>query len=370
MHRRFFLVLLNLLIPPCLSAQAGALDNMFQIPHPPAPPVMSALSLMGGGKMVTDPSLPLKGPVARVSYKEFNLFSGTTPPPVSRDLSMEFDEQGRQVREVENRGATQSRTTTTYQGGRMATREFQTVRDGKPTGEPMVDRWAYDSRGRLIDFQRKRGDQSQNHYTNITYDAEGRPLTSEYHQGPGDQLQSRVEYQYSADGKKITAVTYDQSAEKLALRTTILDEKGRAVGFDFSERDWKTHQMKKPRRLSFSYDERGRLTEQDADEDPAAQQDEQSIPDGKVRITYDDATGTRHIAYEGGGSRIASATRLDENDAILAITFSASGQPNPPSAEFVCVYDAHGNWTECKRWATQGSERKVTGSWQRTITYR
>lgn len=356
-----------------LSGQAGVLDEMFHIPHPPNAPILSLLTAMAGaGKMIIDPSIPAKGQVTRVAFKEYNLImrSASPPSPLLRDLVMEFDEQGREIAEIENRGSSQSRTTTTYQNGRIATRESSTKRDGKPLGSTMSDRWTYDAAGHLVEFRRVQGTQSQNHYMNLKYDARGRPIGSEYHQGPQDAMQSRVEYQYSQDGKSVTSIEYSESGERLRSTIRSLDEKGQVIGVEFEERDWKTHKWKEPQHLKLTYDGRGRMIEQDGEAVVGELQDEQSIPPGKVRILYDDAQSTREISLEDGGKRIVSTARLDKDGAILALSVSGVGDYYALQMEFECVYDARGNWTECKRWATKGNERTLSGQWQRTITYR
>jgi len=61
MHQRasFFLLLLS-----CgfrLLGQAGMLDEMFHIPHPPLAPAMTFLAIAGAGKLMTDPSNSSEG---------------------------------------------------------------------------------------------------------------------------------------------------------------------------------------------------------------------------------------------------------------------------------------------------------------------
>ena len=133
------------------------LDEMFHIPHPPLAPAMTFLAIAGAGKLMTDPSIPPKGAVARVSYKEFNVVRPENPP--LRDLVREFDEQGRLVTEIEFRANTQTKTTKTYRGALMLAQETVTTQDGKPLGAAQSLTWTYNGEGRLTEFRGTSGGQ-------------------------------------------------------------------------------------------------------------------------------------------------------------------------------------------------------------------
>jgi YD repeat-containing protein len=356
-----------LLIGAFLASGQNLMDEMFHIPHPPNPPLMALLRVMGAGKMVTDASLPLKGSVARVEYQEHNSFRlSDSPPALLRNLVQEFDEKGRVVTEVE---IGRARSVMTYRDDRPLTRETTILAGGKSNGPLQQQTWTYDVAGRLTEFRSSQGGKVQNHFTNFRYDAQGRIKAREYHQGPADALQSRVEYDYSADGRRISEVTFDEKNERIQTSVRAVDERGQVSEYEFANRDWKTHEWNKPRHFRFKYDEKGRMTEQDADpEKPGTFQDEQSIPAGKVSIVFDDEKGTREIAYSLDGTEVHSRQKLDENGAIVEM--SVSSRAGGISAVFECSYDAHGNWTECKRWGEKDGERRMSGWWTRNITYR
>ena len=96
----------------------------------------------------------------------------------------------------------------------------------------------------------------------------------------------------------------------------------------------------------------------------------ESIPPGKITLTYDDAGHTREISYAHDGETMISKVRLDEAGATLAWGMSTERSEPSFQAELECSYDTHGNWTECRRWVTEGSRRQDNGLWRRTITYR
>lgn len=343
------------------------LEEMFHIPHPPNPPLMALVSIMGAGKMVTDASLPLKGPVARVEYQERNTFRlSDSPPALLQNLVQEFDEKGREIVEAE---VGRSRTVTKYQDERPLSRETTFPISGKANLPSQQETWIYDAGGRLTEFMSSRGGKVQNHFTKLIYDAQGRTRGHEYRQGPADALQSRVEYEYAPDGKRISEVMYNEKSERWQTTVRVLDERGRVAEVEYANRDWKSHEWNKPRHFRFKYDEKGRMIEQDADpEKPGTPQDEQSVPAGKVFIVYDDEKGTRAITYSKDGVELRSMQKLDENGAIAQMSISSPA--GEIGAVFDCSYDARGNWTECKRWGEKDGARRMSGWWTRNITYR
>jgi hypothetical protein len=352
-----------LLLCASLALGQSPMDEMFHIPHPHYPPLIGLMRVMGMGQFMTDASLPLKGPVARVEYKEPNTFRLTdSPPALLRNLVQEFDENGRDVVETE---VGKSRAVMTYRGDRPLTRET-TLSQGGAVQEQV---WTYDAAGRLTEFKGLQGGKIANHFSAFLYDAQGRITGREYRQGPADALQLRAEYDYSADGRRISEATYDEKRERIRTSIRTLDEQGRIVSFEESAREWKTHEWGTPRHFRFRYDKKGRLIEQDAEpEKPGTLQDEQSVPAGVVSIAYDEEKGTREISYSAFGMSVRSTQKLDGNGAISML--SSVTPAGKIGAEFECSYDAHGNWTECKRWGLKDADRRLSGWWTRSITYR
>jgi hypothetical protein len=340
----------------------GVLEQVFHIPTPPSPPLMNVLTATAGVKFATDPDLPLKGRVSRVEYQERNTYRlSDTPPALLRNLVQEFDEMGRMTAEEE---VGRSKSVLSYRGdlplGRVITNK---------NGQRDEYKWTYDAEGRLADFKTILAGKVNQHFAILKYDAQGRVELSEHRQGPDDTLFARREYDYSSDGRRITETRRDEKGRIMQTRVSSLDANGRVVEFEWALRDSKTGMMRDPRRFRFKYDEKGRVIEQDADpEPPGTAQDEQTIPAGKMTIVYDDANSRRTASFPFGGGEARSTLTLDENGAVKGLSI-----PTPVGimkTAIECTYDTHGNWTECKRWATQGSERRMSGWWTRIITYR
>lgn len=221
-----------------------------------------------------------------------------------------------------------------------------------------------------MEFQRSRGDKLQNHLTKINYDGGSRLTSLEYHQGPTDELFSRTEYTYQDSGNLIRMVESGAHGEQLQVVVSVVKD-GRVAAAEYAQWDSEAKRLSKPQRVAFRYDAKGRLIEQDAQADePDGSGSEESVPPGKVTLTYDDALHTRTISYLHDRESMISRVRTDDAGATLAWGMSV-GQSAPSfEAELECRYDAHGNWTECRRWVTEGTRRQNNGLWRRTITYR
>lgn len=342
------------------------------IVRPPAPPLVTLIGIGAPGRMANDPAIPPKGPVARVVFQEFRFDARaqSLTSEVSSTVTTEFDETGREVRRSETNGLTETRLLTTYESGHIRAREMTYFRQGKPDGVPFRESWTYDEAGRVVDFQRGRGEKLQNHLTKVTYNSGSRLTSLEYHQGPADELFSRTEYTYQDSGNLIRMVENGAHGEQLQVVTSVLKD-GRVAAAEYAEWDSKTKRLNKPQRVTFRYDAKARLIEQDAQADePEGPGSEESIPPGKVALTYDDARHTRTMSYAHGDESMISKIRTDDTGATMAWGMSV-GQSEPSfQAELECSYDAHGNWTECRRWVTEGTRRQDNGLWRRMITYR
>jgi len=347
--------------------------DVFQsgIVRPPAPPFVTLIGIGAPGRMANDPSFPPKGPVARVVSEEFfyDIRTRSVTSTVSSTVTREFDESGREINRTETNGVTGTTVVTSYDGGNIRARDTTYVRQGKARGSAFWERWTYDGEGRVIDFRRGRGDSPENHFTNVKYDRDSRLTSLEYRQGPADELFSRTEYRYQGGGL-ISMTEYNAHGEQVQVVNSVLKD-GRVVSADFAERDSRTNRLSKVQRVVFHYDANGRLLEQDAQTDEAdGTGSEESIPPGKITLTYDDRQHIREISYIHGSESMISKIRTDDAGATLAWGMSP-GQSEPSfQAELECVYDAHRNWTECKRWVTENSSRQMNGLWRRTINYR
>ena len=118
-----------------------------------------------------------------------------------------------------------------------------------------------------------------------------------------------------------------------------------------------------------SYDKQGRLVEQftdDPDFQPAGS--ENSLPPGKVSISYDDVKHEKSTVYSGKEGTLSSTVTYDSTGAAVAFSFKSVGESM--EMRLVCTSDSHENWTSCQQVVRNGGLSKVTKKWRRTITYR
>jgi hypothetical protein len=352
------------------TAASYALGGQLERPH--GPPAMTFLDLASPGKMITNPTILPQGPVARIVVEDYRVKvrEPSQPLALSQTLTMDFDEQERDVSEVVREGSSETRTALAYQDGHISEINTSFVYDGKPKGDAVRDRWTYDTAGHVTDYHRTRGSKSENHYTNFRYDPKGRLIAVEYRQLAADALQSRTQYKYGEDGKHLEEDRYDDGGELIWVWTRTFDDMGHVVEASVKNRDWKTKQWTAPIHVVFRYDAKGRLIEQATDPyklEPDGS--EQSIPPGKVSVVYDDTKHTRETSYTDGNERIGSIVQLDEGGATLR--YSMTGNDAPAlQLSLECKYDSHGNWTECLEWVTGAGQRTMKERWTRTIAYR
>ncbi len=338
---------------------------------PPRPPFITLLGIVTPGKLVTDPSLPPVGPVVQTLYEELRAHVNRAGPAggVMTSITATWDEAGRVIEEIRKGGASESDTINRYGGNRLVSQETTSPQSGQPTPKAW-SYWAYDLSGKLTEFRKGRAEQIQNHDTNFKRDAKGRLTSYEYRQGPKDELFSRTELRYSNDGKTVDITQFDAARAIVQSTTEGLDDHGRVVTTVIRDRDWQTKQIKTPLKVSFRYDQKGRLIEQDTDAhefDKAGS--EQELPPGKVSIAYDDLKNTKTTSYSGAeGSLVLTVTR-NANGATITFTGGTDGARLDGVID--CAYDSHGNWTTCR--LTSGGPPAVDSvvkMWRRTITYR
>ena len=149
-----------------------------------------------------------------------------------------------------------------------------------------------------------------------------------------------------------------------------VDDEGRIIRMVTRVRDPRTKKLAPPRKVTFSYDSKGRLVEQSADEsDLETARDERSLPPGKVTVVYDDAEHSKTTAYSlkelGAWS---STVTYDATGAAIARVFDINGRLGETKLD--CVYDSHGNWTNCAEVGGLSGANAADRVWRRTITYR
>jgi hypothetical protein len=355
-----------------LQAQFGTEAVADQdIGRPPRATLITFLGIVNPGKMATDPSLPMKGPVEEVLYEEFRAqrtAEGPAGEPV-RSIRTTYDSEGRPVEEISTEGGMQSKTISRYEGKRLVSQEM-TVPTSKTPLIKFWNYWRYDTAGRLTEYRRGKGDELQNHDLNFKRDSEGRLVSFEYRQTAKDEPGSRTEVRYSDGGKTAEFTYYDaKTGEVTRSVTQTEDGQGHVVRMEFRDRDWKTKAPKTPLKVRFVYDDKGRLIEQNADDhefDPSGSENE--VPPGKISILYDDEKHTKATEYLAPEGRLSATLTFDETGATVG--FRAGTGAETIDARLDCAYDSYGNWTACRQ-VVQILGSKTDGkSWRRTITYR
>jgi hypothetical protein len=261
--------------------------------RPARPPFITFLGIAAREKMVTDPSLPPNGPVLEVLYEELRVQKTPAGPAgeIVDSIRTKYDEQGRVIEESHRTYGPSTKTIRRYDGTRLISEEATFPESKTPQA---WNYWKYDERGKLIDYRRGRGEELQNHETGFTRDPRGRLTGYEYHQGNKDSLLTRTEFRYSLDGKVTETINYNATGEVTDSPTQTTDVEGHVVHVVIKGGDRGTKTSKPPLSITFKYDAKGRLAEQNVDPydfEPAG--GEHELPPGKVSIAYDDVKHTK-----------------------------------------------------------------------------
>jgi hypothetical protein len=284
--RRLASVLVGTVFTSVLFAQFGTADVADKdVGRPPQAPLITLLGIVTPGKMATDPSLPLSGPVAEVLYEELRAQKTPAGPAgeVVTSIRTKYDERGLAIEELRIERGSEITTINRYQGNRLVSQESTSSNKTRPK---FWNYWTFDPSGKLTEYRRGSGDAIQNHDTNFKRDGQGRLTSFEYRQGAKDELFSRTEVHYSSDGKTVDDTSYDAAGDVTRATTNTLDDQGHVVSIMIRERDWQTKKLMPPLKVTFRYDAQGRLIEQNTDahevKGPGSEQD---LPPGKISIT-------------------------------------------------------------------------------------
>lgn len=243
--------------------------------------------------------------------------------------------------------------------------EVSTYPDTKKPSPIFWSYWTYDQAGKLVDYRRGKDEELQNHDTNFKRDRQGRLVSFEYRQGAKDELLDRTEFRYSSDGRTIDLILYDKYGAEIRSTTEIQDDQGRVISAVLRRQDWKTKKPKAPIKVTFRYDAKGRLLEQDtAPYDVEKSGGEFELPPGKVLVTYDDAKNTKTTSAAGEEGALALTVTYSEKHEMIAI--AGGSDESKVNLRLECTYDAHENWTACRLL----SDGAVTKIWRRSIVYR
>jgi hypothetical protein len=377
MHRGFVvvrssgLVFAAIVFVSVLVAQFGT-ENVEDrdVGRPPRAPFITFLGIVAPGKMASDPSLPLNGPVAEVLYEELRAPKTPAGPAgeVVVSIRTKYDQAGRATEETRKERSTETTTINRYQGSRLVSQETTFPKSSRPQPK-FWSYWTYDQSGKLIEYRRGSGDVMQNHDSNFKRDGEGRLISFEYRQGAEDELFSRTEFRYSHGGRTIDSTLYDAAGEETRSTTEGLDDKGQVVWVAIRERGRRAKKPGAPVKVAFRYDVKGRLLEQDTDaHNFVAAGGEHELPPGKVSITYDDVKHTKTTTYADGEGLLTSTAGYNSGGAIIAMSNRSHDASFDVRLE--CAYDEYKNWTACQQTANRSGVNTAEKMWRRTIIYR
>jgi len=222
-----------------------------------------------------------------------------------------------------------------------------------------------------------------NTFVNFQYDSEGRPLGYEL------AAQSLTEITY--EGPKITLTKLQKyQRRKFFEQVQVVDNKKRVI--DLKVSDLSGGQLKLWYHVSFKYDDKDRVIEQNTDPFKFGSGDDYSPLPGKLIVEYNDEnhSGEQEFYNSDGKLRIHTRFEFGRDGTLTKLHFvDASGNEQkgselltdpqshkvtarPGKVEWEIIYDDQGNWTDRRRWFTpdDGSARIMTRSVRQQITYR
>jgi len=352
----------------------GALKN---------PPIFSQTSATWQSGLQYQDTIDVKGPVASVEREEIQS-PGQSPLGYHTKSTLKFDDNSHLVSRVLEDSLGVSTTTNVWELGRL---QSQTVKhhrnDGKFADWTEWQRWVYDSQGRLLEFHAGRDEREMNTFVNFQYDSEGRPLGYEL------AAQSLTEITY--EGPKITLTKLQKyQRRKFFEQVQVVDNKKRVI--DLKVSDLSGGQLKLWYHVTFKYDDKDRVIEQNTDPFKFGSGDDYSPLPGKLIVEYNDEnhSGEQEFYNSDGKLRIHTRFEFGRDGTLTKLRFvDASGNEQkgselltdpqshkvttrPGKVEWEIIYDDQGNWTDRRRWFTpdDGSARIMTRSVRQQITYR
>jgi hypothetical protein len=360
-----------------------------ELPGPPKnPPIFSEMTVILQGGWDYADTANFKGPVAEVRREQ------TSPPNQSPNqyhttTTMKFDDRGQMTERIDEGSMASSTLTNVFLEGKLQSQTVENRRtDVKTPGRKDWARWTYDGHGRLSEYRAGQDKEERNHYLNFKYDSNGRLLGFEYRQSGAEWPFSFTEVTYS--GNSVDESTLDEQRRKINEQVQVVDGSNRVIDLKVSDRN--EGLLKLWYHVTFKYDEKGRVIEQNTDPFKLGSGDDDSPIPGKLVVRYNDEKRIGEQEFYDTNGKLALHTRFTFDLDGIPTKFrvlDASGKevtgsesfadPNthkaisrPGSVEWEVIYDDHGNWTERRRWFTpaDGSPRIMTRLICQNITYR
>lgn len=364
-------------------------QTVAELPGPPKnPPIFSQMTvIMQGGLQYADMA-NFKGPVAEVRREQIQS-PNQSPNPNNRTATMKFDDRGQMIERIDEDSMGSSTLTNVFLEGKLQSQTVEHRQTGsKTSGRKDWSRWTYDGHGRLSEYRAGQDKEEQNHYLNFKYDSDGRLLGCEYRQSGEEWPFSFTEVTYS--GNSIDESTLDEQGHKIYEQVQVVDGSNRVIDLKVSDRN--EGPLKLWYHVTFKYDEKGRVVEQNTDPFKLGSGDDGSPIPGKLIVRYDDEKRIGEQEFYETDGKLALHTRFTFdrdgiptkfgvlNDSGKELTGSElfvdpnthKSSSRTGSVEWEVIYDDHGNWTERRRWFTpaDGSPRIMTRLIRQNITYR
>jgi hypothetical protein len=234
-----------------------AAQAIAELPGPPKnPPIFSPMTVIWQGTLQYQDSVDLKGSVASVERSDEQQ-PAQNPHPVHTKSILKFDESGRLVSRIFEDSLGISTTTNVWENGTIKSQDVRHHRnDGRFADWDEWQKWSDDKNGRLLEFRAGKDKEELNDFVNFKYDAEGRPL--------GYELYAQTLMEISYLRNRITRSEFRKyQHRKYFEQVQIVDEKGRVT--DLKVSDLSGGQLKPWYHVTFNYDDKGRVVEQQAD---------------------------------------------------------------------------------------------------------
>ena len=337
------------------------------------------------GALQYQDTVDLKGPVASVEREETQS-PNQSPYPYNTKTAFKFDDHGRLVERIDENSLGGSTTTNVWVSGRLQSQDVSHRRkNGKLPDSNWNEwqKWSYDKDGHLSEFKAGRDKEEMNDYVNFRYDSAGRCL--------GYEMYAETLTEIAYVGNKITLSRVGKfQRRKFFEQVQIVDDKNRVV--DLKVSDLSGNELKLRYHVSFKYDDKDRVIEQNTDPFKLGDGDDYSPMPGKLIVEYHDEKhpGEQKFYDTDGKLDLHTAFEFDRDGIFTKLrVLDASGKEQmggeifhdpeshkastrPGQVEWEVVYDDHGNWTERRRWFTpaDGSSRIMTRVIRQNITYR
>ena len=341
--------------------------------------------IMQGGLQYQN-TVDLKGPVASAKREEAQSPS-QSPNAYHTETVFKFDDHERLVERTNDNSIGGSTTTNVWVNGRLSR-----AKSGPSSTQWQIARFelervgrngATDKDGYLSEFKAGHNKEEMNDYVNFKYDSAGHCR--------GYEMYAETLTEISYVGNRITLSRLQKfQRRKFFEQVQIVDDKKRVV--DLRVSDLSGNKLKLWYHVTFKYDDKDRVIEQDTEPFKVGSGDDYSPMPGKLIVEYHDQKHSGDQKFYDTEGKLALHTTFEfDHDGVFTKlrVLDTSGKEQmggeifhdpqssklitrPGQVEWEVVYDDHGNWTERRRWfmPADGSPRIMTRAIRQEINYR